>query len=244
MIHAVEFGSGEHVALGLHGWGGDHRTFIPISAYVPERWRLVALDLPGYGNSPSMEPFDLSKVVLSVVEFIKTLEQPVTIVGSCSGAVIALEIAQAVPAAVERIVAIDLFGYMPWYFRFFATEPIGKWAYAMTFDSSFGRKVINALLWFRRTPSSDLTASFVDKNAVVTRSYLRALAALPGPERYAGLKIPVALVWGERSFRAVHHSVEIWQRYLSYIELHCIEQAGHLLLDEAPHRVAPIVFWR
>lgn len=242
MIHAVEFGTGNLIAIGLHGWGGDHRTFFPLSSYVPKQWRLLALDLPGYGKSPLMEPFDFSKILFSLVAFITALNQPVTIVGSCSGAVIGLEIARMAPTVVERIVALDLFAYMPWYFRFFVTEPIGRWAYAIAFDSSVGRKVINAALWFRRTPSSDLMASFAGKNAAVTRGYLRALATLPGPERYAGLEMPLALVWGERSFRAVHRSVEIWQRYLPRVELYQIEQAGHLLLDEAPHRVAPIVF--
>lgn len=241
-MHVVEYGSGSQIAFGLHGWGGDHRTFAPLRPFVPNTWRLLAPDLPGYGSSPMIERFSIERVAESLATIVETLASDVVIVGSCSGAVLALEVALLVPQHIVRIVALDLFAYMPWYFRFFTSEPIGSIAYRLTFDSALGRRIVNAALRMRRTERSDLMASFADKSAQSMRAYLKALARLPGPERYRNVNVTVALVYGERTFRAVRRSIPTWQRTLQRADVFCMAGAGHLLLDEAPEKVAQIVF--
>ncbi|MDW8271379.1 MAG: alpha/beta hydrolase [Bacteroidota bacterium] len=244
MMYVAEFGSGKNIAFGIHGWGGDHRTFVPLLPYMPPQWRLVAVDLPGYGKSPPARLDSIEIVADALAEHVRRCETPVVLVGSCSGAVLALETALRMPNHIERIVALDLFATMPWYFRLFTLGTVGSIAYHLTFGTEIGRKLVNAFLWFRRTRSSDLTSSFSDKDAGTTQQYLHLLGTLPGPERYHALKVPVTLVWGERTFRGVREAVPRWQRILAIEGLHCIPQAGHLLIDEAPARVASLVFAR
>ncbi len=243
-MFAAEYGSGQNVVVGIHGWGGDHSTFLPLVPWLPSDWKIVAPDLPGYGQSPLDGTVCIEHIAASLARLIESQPEKVVIVGSCSGAILALEAAMQVPSKVMRIVALDLFAYMPWYFRFFALEPIGAIAYQRTFGSATGRAIVNALLRSRRTDQTNLMASFSDKDAATTRGYLKALARLPGPHRYSSLNCPVTLVWGERTFHAVRRSVTIWQRYLRITQSCCIAGAGHLLLDEAPDKVAPLIFIR
>jgi len=242
-MFVAEYGSGRKVVLGIHGWGGDHQTFAPLQRWIPYDWTIIAPDLPGYGRSPLPMPLEIEKVAKSLALLIEAQRgKEVVIVGSCSGALLGLETALLVPNHIQRIVALDLFAYMPWYFRFFVTEPVGSIAYRLTFASRIGRAIVNAALQSRRTQQSNLMESFSDKDHAVTRAYLKALSLLPGPQRYATLNIPVTLVWGERTFAAVRRSVAIWRQYLRNAKACCIGGAGHLLLDEAPEKVAPLIF--
>lgn len=241
MIHVVEFGDGEHIVVALHGWGGDHRTFEPLHASLPEGWKIVALDLPGYGQSTPIEPFSLGEVVREIISVIMRYAAPVVLLGSCSGAAIGMEVALRIPDHIERIVALDLFAYMPPYFRFFTVPMVGPIGYHLAFHSAIGRAAVNALLWFRRTERSNLMESFADKNPEVTLGYLRALATLEGPQRYRSLRMPVEFVYGARTFRAVRNSVRHWKKTFPHLRVRRIEGAGHLLLDEAPEAVAAII---
>ena len=49
-INYIDEGKGRHVLL-LHGWGGSIQTMMPIFNILKEKFRVVALDLPGFCNS-------------------------------------------------------------------------------------------------------------------------------------------------------------------------------------------------
>ena len=50
-IHYEEMGAGEVVLL-LHGWGTDLTLFRPLMELLARKYRVVALDFPGFGQSP------------------------------------------------------------------------------------------------------------------------------------------------------------------------------------------------
>ncbi len=71
MIFVRQYGSvGGRSIVGLHGWGGDHREFAAVAARLPAGFRLLSPDLPGYGDSPRPERWDV-EAILDAVE--KTL---------------------------------------------------------------------------------------------------------------------------------------------------------------------------
>lgn len=51
MIHAVEFGTGNLIAIGLHGWGGDHRTFSPLAPMYRSSGVYLRLIYPVMGKA-------------------------------------------------------------------------------------------------------------------------------------------------------------------------------------------------
>jgi 2-succinyl-6-hydroxy-2,4-cyclohexadiene-1-carboxylate synthase len=95
----------ERVVL-LHGFGGTHRAWDQVLAHLPaERYRSLALDLPGHGRQvDAPRPITFDGCVASVLD--RGLERFV-LVGYSMGGRIALHVALAAPERIERLVLIS-----------------------------------------------------------------------------------------------------------------------------------------
>ncbi len=95
----------ESVVL-LHGFGGTHRTWDAVAALLPpERYRALALDLPGHGAAADVpRPITFAGCVEHVLE-----RSPARFVlgGYSMGARIALHVALAAPERVSRLVLVS-----------------------------------------------------------------------------------------------------------------------------------------
>lgn len=236
-------GLGPEVYFALHGWGGDRRTFAPLAPFVPDAASLYAADLPGCGHSPPPREWSVADVVGEIVEGVRGLgAEGVTLVGNCGGAVFALLAARELGPSVGRVSMIDPFAYLPRYFRLFNAGEFGRRAYEATFASPVGRWLTNQSLRGRRSGGADLTASFADVDHEAARRYLALYEEVGGVEIFRGLKVPVEIAYGERTFGAVKRSLALWREVLPQARVREIEGAGHQPFAEAPARVAGFVF--
>ena len=242
-MHVEQYGTGSPVYAAVHGWGGSHATFAPLAPFVPQDTSVLAVDLPGYGRSPGLVPASAPAVAAAVLQAVHArCADPVTLIGNCSGAIFAL-LAASVPASrVSRLVLIDPFAFVPWYFRVFVARPWGRLAYASTFANPLGRWLTNASLRGRRTAATDLTRSFREIDHEASLQHLRLLDALGGIERFRHVTVPVDIIHGARTFPAVRQSLARWRDVLPQARVWRIDGAGHLPIEEAPERVASIIF--
>ena len=74
---------------------------------LSERFRAFAVDLPGHGQSASVDGEGLDAYVNWFAEFVAGLEGPVAVVGHSMGAMIALELAFVLPEKVSAVVALN-----------------------------------------------------------------------------------------------------------------------------------------
>jgi pimeloyl-ACP methyl ester carboxylesterase len=245
MIHLERHGSGGQVFVALHGWGGSHATWAPLIPFIPAGASLLALDLPGYGRSVPFAAAQAEDVAAAILDAIPSAgTERITVVGNCSGGVFALLGAAAAENRIERLVLIDPFAYVPWYFRIFITRPLGHVAYHSTFANPIGRWITNASLRGRRASATHLTRTFAAIDHRVSLRYLEMLASVGSVERFGGLRTPVDIVYGARTFRAVRRSLNSWRDVLPHARVWRIDGAGHLPIEEAPAQVASIVFER
>jgi pimeloyl-ACP methyl ester carboxylesterase len=243
MINAVDFGHGDEVYVGLHGWGGSLETFRPLAPFVPDRARLRALDLPGYGASPRLEPLTADAMGVAVAAAIDGLDAPaVTLVGNCSGAIVALLAGPRLRTAVRRYVLIDPFAFVPWYFKAFVHPAYGRVAYMSTFANPLGRWLTNASLRARRTEASHLTRSFTTVDHEASLAFLHMLDGIDGIAGFAGVRQPIDIAYGERTFAAVRTSVQAWQRLWPQARAVELTGAGHLPVEEATGPLARLIF--
>jgi pimeloyl-ACP methyl ester carboxylesterase len=244
VIHLDRYGFGDEMYAALHGWGGSTLTFAPLVPYIPDSASLYAADLPGYGRSPRPAVTPTAEDVAAAVarEIARLPGRGVTLVGNCSGAIFALLAASQQVSRVTRLVLIDPFAFVPWYFRVFINPTIGRYAYYSTFANPIGRWLTNASLRANRAADTHLTASFRQIDHEVSLQYLAMLAAVGDISRFRSLDLPVDIVYGERTFGAVRRSLDEWQVVLPHARLWKIDGAGHLPIEEAPGRVAAIVF--
>lgn len=250
-LYTAKHGSGENVIVGFHGWSGDHTTFDPLIKYIPAGTTFYSVDLPGSGKTPPPKQWDINEFVSYVAEDVLTFsKRSITLVGSCSGALLCLFVAKYLASRkqlerLNQLVLIDPFAYLPWYFKVFVAPQMGKigwYAYYSTFANPIGRWLTNLSLWKRRTDDANLTSSFAAVNHQATYRYLKLLSEAGGAEQFAGLSLPIEIVYGENTFAAVKASVLRWKKILPQSNCYVLKATGHLPIEEATTELANILF--
>ena len=237
------YGSGPKTVVGLHGWAGDHRTFEPLEQFRPDSISFWSLDLPGYGQSPAPGSWTLDAVAEQVAGALRNLDwDRFTLVGNCSGAIVGLHLARKMRERIDRLVMIDPFAYMPWYFGLFLRGQFGRRAYDATFASRLGRTLTNSALQHKRTVNSHLTSSFAEVNHDTVYRYLQMLDENSNYRQFADVDVPITLIHGERTFAAVKRSIDLWSILWPLSERYELKGAGHLPLEETPQQLALILF--
>lgn len=242
-MYVKRHGSGARAFLALHGWAGNHRTFDDLLQYVPEDASFYSADLPGYGQTPAPVDRSIEGILNPILEAVDQLGgHPVTLVGYCGGALLALECARRNPEGIARIVAIDAFAYLPWYLKVFTHPTWGRHAYMGTFANPVGRWLVNSAVGQRRTTNPDPTGAFKHVNHDVAYEHLLRVAELSPGDRFAGLRVPVDITYGQHTFAAVRESADIWRRILPQMRAFELRGAGHEPAREAPRQLADVIF--
>lgn len=238
-----KYGNGKRIFAGFHGWSGDHRTFEPLMKYLPENSSFYSFDLPGAGKSPAPERWTRENIEKILQESLQSIElEQITLVGNCSGAILSLLIAKQDAEKITRLVLIDPFAYLPWYFSIFLNKYFGKKTYMLTFANKFGRAITNSVLKYRRTKKSNLTNSFTSVNHNTVYEYLKLLSSMGKPEQFGGLNQPIDIIYGRKTFRAVKKSINIWKEIFPNAIAHELPEAGHLPIEESPYKLSNIIF--
>ncbi len=242
-MHLERYGSGTEIYFGVHGWSGDHTTFVPLLRHLPANASFYSADLPGCGKSPAPSRWDLPTITEEIVTAIASNgTAPVTLIGNCSGALLGLLVAKQMAYTIRRLILIDPFAYWPWYFKVFVAPGWGKYAYYSTFANPVGRWLTNRSLTKKRTAETHLTQSFAAVNHEAVHHYLALLTSIDGIAQFSQMRIPIDIVYGARTFSAVKKSAALWLSI--WPQAHCWELpgAGHLPLEEATVELSEIIF--
>ena len=108
-IHYATAGSGDALLL-LHQSAQSWRIYARMANLLAPHYRVVAMDLPGFGeSSPLPAPYEISDMVDVVVELLDGLGiDQVRVTGHHTGALLTCELAAAHP---DRVVALAPSGY-------------------------------------------------------------------------------------------------------------------------------------
>lgn len=231
------------VFFGLHGWSGDHRSFDPLLPHLPPGAALFTVDQPGFGASAPPDAWSYDAYCARLLEALdaRGISQ-CTLLGNCAGAVIGMELAMRAPERFSRLVLIDPFAYVPWYFVLLTAPVLGPFFYRATFANPLGRLITNLALASKRTEQTDLTEGFAEAPHAVTFAYLRMLCRGADAGRYRDLRHPITLLHGANSFTAVKRSVQIYGAQWPHATRHVLDGAGHLPIQEATEDVAALGF--
>lgn len=107
-IATVSAGEGESVVC-LPGLGGTKASFMSTVAALAETHRVIAIDLPGFGDSvkPIRAPYDAPWFARTVIATLDALEiDRAHLIGNSMGGRVALETALRHPDRVERVVGL------------------------------------------------------------------------------------------------------------------------------------------
>jgi 3-oxoadipate enol-lactonase len=98
-------GSGPTVLM-LHGIGGGHLAFAPqVETLASSGYRAVAWDMPGYGHSAPIEPYNFKGLAQSCIALIESLQcAELTLLGHSMGGMVAQEVMARRPELVDKLV--------------------------------------------------------------------------------------------------------------------------------------------
>jgi pimeloyl-ACP methyl ester carboxylesterase len=93
-----------------HGMWDHARGFDLLAPRLAERRRVLALDARGHGDSDWADAYNWLPMVLDVVRFLRSLGQPVDLLGHSKGGSQVTDAAVVAPELVRRLINIDGFG--------------------------------------------------------------------------------------------------------------------------------------
>ena len=173
------------IRLQLHEWGDpagpplvlchgmfDHgRGFDRLAPRLAERFRVVALDARGHGDSDWAESYTWPADLADVVNVARSLGRPVRLVGHSKGGGQATDAAILAGALVRQVVNIDGFGPPPGGHRRFAAEGTTPERFAAYLDRR--RAAAEQRAWRTYASLDELVERRRQQNPRLSREWLR-----------------------------------------------------------------------
>jgi pimeloyl-ACP methyl ester carboxylesterase len=104
----IDTGAGKVVVV-LHGWGGRIESMGPVISCLQSRFRVIALDLPGFGEAPPPASVwgtrDYARWVTEIVG--SRWDGPAHFLGHSFGGKVSINIAATEPEAVAKLILVD-----------------------------------------------------------------------------------------------------------------------------------------
>ena len=239
-VHFIEGGSGYPIVL-LHGWGGQIASFGRVPTVLAERFHVVAIDLPGFGESPlPVRPWSTADFADCVAGLISGLGTgPVTLIGHSHGGRTAIGVAACYTNLVRKVVLVDSAGIV---------RKRGPQYYGRVYLTKTARRVLSMPgLGRLRDPLMRRIYEFVgssDYNAA-TNPILRATLVTVVNEDIRHLlpqiKAPTLLIWGTEDRETPLADGRLMERLLPDAGMVELAGSGHFSYLDQPDRFCRIV---
>ena len=243
-VHYRDEGQGETIVL-LHGTAASLHTWDAWAAELSRHYRVVRLDLPGFGltGPDGSHDYSIAHYVDFVTEFLaRAGVDRFHLVGNSLGGRIAWKLALTLPGRVQSLVLIDAAGYPlastpPLVFKLARSGVLSglvrwitpRWMVRRTLLEVYGddRKVTDALVerYFELQRRAGNRQAFIER---ARTDAVDETAALPG------IHCPTLVLWGERDAWIPVAHAHRFQKDIPGAQLIVYPGVGHMPMEEAP----------
>lgn len=247
-LHYLDVGSGTPLLL-VHGLGHSavswHRNLDALSS----KFRVLALDLPGYGLSacPPDAAYDPPFFASIVTSFLRQIGvDNVNAVGCSAGGLAVLLAALENPDLFRRIVLVDSVGFTPapgnlWGDALLNTiglwlslpraRPLIKFWYGVGFyDAAAIDEETVSEIYGRRVHSASMRAS----RRALTEFFKFSRNLQPLHDRLPQLKTPVLVIWGKNDRMFPVKDTQVAKRLMPATRIEWLDRCGHCPQLEQP----------
>ena len=228
----------------LHFFGGSRREWAAVAEMLSGRCRVIAADMPGFGEAAALEGFSVAEMAAQVRELVESFApKPAVLVGHSMSGKVAMVVVGAAPP--ENLSGLVLVAPSP-----LAGEPMGEAQRAEMAVANTTRERAEAFCkaGFFHPPSGEIWETAVGD---VLRASDPAFHAWPEngtredwTNRVPALKVPSLLIVGEHD-RAIAPELQREQT-LPLVEatggrMELLRDAAHLLPYEKPAELAALI---
>jgi len=215
----------------LHGWGAHMEAVGPILAALSDASDVIALDLPGFGESdPPEQAWDVDSYARFMIHFLDEMAvERAHLVGHSHGGRVSIALAADEPERVGRLLLIDSAGIPPkrgWrYRRRVAVAKVGR--LIGRFGGGPGRRLQERM-----------------RSRVASRDYLEASEAMRGTfraaiasnltDRLPRIRASTLLVWGDQDDDTPLWMGKRMEELIPDAGLVVLEGAGHYSYADSP----------
>lgn len=239
----------------VHGLGQNGFTdWVPVMQPLARRWRVIALDLPGFGYSSQpqakLSPTAYARVLERLLARLGVPALPV--VGHSMGGAVALRLAADFPERVARLVLVDVAGILH-RTAFGKHATIGQlpsegWPEVLKEPTSRLRDlghIIVERVFGLPDPTAVLRANeWLWPLLLRDRSSVNAALALMDEDFSAAiftLRAPTQVIWGDDDKVAPLRIGELLARRLPLAQLHVMRGVGHTPMQQAAGEFEPLL---
>lgn len=224
-INYIDEGQGANILL-LHGWGGSIQTMMPIFNILKNKCRVIAVDLPGFGESDLPDkPWNSYDYAEYMKKFIEKMNlKDIILFGHSHGGRISIILGSRYKDYIKKLILIDSAGIIPkrsikYYFKVYGFKILKK---IYTAFSTGDNKEEKLEKFYKKFGSTDYKESQgVMRQTMVKVINDNLLKSLPG------ISAPTLLIWGEKD--------EDTPVYMGKIMEDNIKDSGLIILKGAGH---------
>lgn len=248
-VHYWDQGKGDVLIL-VHGFSSSVYTWRLNVDTLSEEFRVIALDLPGFGYTDKPDDFDytLEGYADFMIEFMDTMEiDSATLAGNSMGGGVVLTTALLSPERVDTLILVDSVGYpeqeeeesafLP--FLLMGIPGAGEVLMSLNFRSVVESSLKGGVYY----DNSFVTDEMVDYYNNVYRTengrkaplwVIRNLMDSPpiGSERISTVSMPTLIIWGEEDNLIPAAHAALFENDIPDSRTVVIAEAGHLPHEE------------
>lgn len=236
-IRYCESSSSGLVILLLHGWGDSAVTFARLESKLGVNYRLIAVDLPGFGGSETpRETWGLDNYAQFVASFMQKIEvKPLAILGHSNGGAIAIRGLSSGQLDAQKLILLASAGVRSDYQ---GKKKVYRWAakLAKTATAPLPKHTRDKLK--KKAYQSIGSDMFVAENLQET---FKKVVTDDVQNDAKKINIPTLLVYGSEDTATPPRYGELFSRLIPDAKLEIIDGAGHFVHHDAPVRVEQLV---
>ena len=241
----LEGGEGEPLIL-LHGFGADKDNWTPVSRHLSHDFRIIAPDLPGFGESdkPATADYSIEGQVQHLAAFVQALHlDRFDLGGSSMGGRIAAVYASAHPNQVHTLWLLAPAGVASAKPSELAQliQSTGSNPLLVKSPEDFQRLLAFVFVHQPRIPRPvlDLLARrAVDNYALDQQIFATDQHSPPLEPQIKGLSIPTFITWGDHDRILDVSGAAVLQKLVPHVRVDILPDVGHAPMLETPRRTA------